>query len=123
MQFVHADHVVIDPSVLAKEGFESIGRSEHCALQGIWKRGRVLTYQGHAEFDRFVNSETIKVFGKPIWTESVLEQALSSVEEDDDALWAAEVMLRFFLEDMVAMEDVRNGEIEAMRRWDVRRLC
>lgn len=75
----------------------SIGRSEHCALQGIWKRGRVLTYQGHAEFDEFVNGETVKVFGK-YWEEEFLQQALRNVENgEDDALWAAGVMLRFFL--------------------------
>lgn len=74
-----------------KEGFESIGRSEHCALQGVWKRGRVLTYQGHAEFDRFVNGETAKVFGKGDWSEE-------SILREDDALWAAGVMLKFFLE-------------------------
>ena len=69
----------------------SIGRSEHCALQGVWKKGRVLTYQGHAEFDRFVNGETAKVFGRGLWS-------LETVERDDDALWAAGVMVRFFLE-------------------------
>ncbi len=97
LQFVHADHVVL-PSM--PEGFESIGRSEHCALQGIWKRGRVLTYQGHAEFDRFVNSETLKVIGKPVWDVGFLERALKAVDRDDDADWAAGVMLKFFLEDV-----------------------
>jgi GMP synthase-like glutamine amidotransferase len=52
LQFVHADHVDL-PEL--PEGFYSIGSSQHCASQGIWKKGRVLTYQGHAEFDRFVN--------------------------------------------------------------------
>jgi hypothetical protein len=80
-------------------------------LQGIWKKGRVLTYQGHAEFDRFINGETLKVFGKPIWDEGYLERALEAVERDDDAVWAAGVMLRFFLED--GAEDVSEIEEEA----------
>jgi hypothetical protein len=96
LQFVHADHVVIP---VLPEGFHSIGRSSNCALQGIWKKGRVLTYQGHAEFDRFVNGETLKVFGKPIWEEDFLAKSLEQVEKDDDAIWAAAVMLKFFLED------------------------
>jgi len=58
----------------------------------------VLTFQGHAEFDRFINSETVKVFGKPIWEESFITNALKLVDKDDDALWAARVMLKFFLE-------------------------
>jgi GMP synthase-like glutamine amidotransferase len=104
LQFVHADHV--DLQVL-HDGFVSVGRSEHCGLQGIWKRGRVLTYQGHAEFDRFINAETLKVFGKPIWEERFLEKALKQVDKDDDAVWAATVMLKFFLE-----EDDEPNEVE-----------
>jgi hypothetical protein len=80
-------------------------------LQGIWKKGKVLTYQGHAEFDRFVNSETLKVFGKPIWQETFLEEALSMVDEDDDSMWAAGVMLRFFSEDI---DEVAKGDVEGV---------
>jgi hypothetical protein len=80
-------------------GFYSIGRSSHCGLQGIWKKGRVLTYQGHAEFDKFINRETLKVFGQLIWEDKFLAQALEQVEKDDDAVWAASAMLKFFLED------------------------
>ncbi len=97
MQFVHADHVVVHS---LPEGFHSLGRSAHCALQGVWQKGRVLTYQGHAEFDRFVNGETIKAFRKPNWSDEYLENALVMVEKEDDAMWAAGVMVRFFLERM-----------------------
>jgi hypothetical protein len=84
--------------MLEREGFMSIGSSEHCALQGVWKRGRVLTFQGHAEFDEFVNGETVKVFGKGVWSEEFIEKVLTFVRRgEDDALWAAGVMLRFFL--------------------------
>ncbi|PVH82737.1 class I glutamine amidotransferase-like protein [Cadophora sp. DSE1049] len=103
LQFVHADHVVVHT---LPEGFHSIGRSKHCALQGIWKKGRVLTYQGHAEFDRFINGETIRAFRKPEWSDQYLAEALKAVDADDDAIWAAGVMLRFFLE---RMESRRTG--------------
>ncbi|KAG9243171.1 class I glutamine amidotransferase-like protein [Calycina marina] len=101
LQFVHADHVVhpITHEMWVKEGWESIGRSAHCGLQGVWKKGRVLTYQGHAEFSRFVNAETLKVFGGRIWTSEFMENALAKVDQDDDAMWAAGVMLKFFLEE------------------------
>jgi hypothetical protein len=81
-------------------------------LQGIWEKRRVLTYQGHAEFDRFINGETLKVFGNPIWDETFLAKALEAVERDDDAVWAAGVMLRFFLEEEI--EDAFETEGEAM---------
>ena len=86
----------------------------------MWKRGRVLTYQGYAEFDRFVNAETVKVFGQPIWSDSVLREALRSVDADDDAVWAAGVMLRFFLEEAVVdNEAVGSGEALLMYEEDV----
>lgn len=79
-------------------------------LQGVWEQGRVLTYQGHAEFDRFVNEETVKVFGGPIWSEDFMVRTLEAVDRDDDAIWAAGVMLRFFLEmERGAKEGVEAG--------------
>jgi len=101
LQFVHADHVTHPTSHEAwvSEGWHSIGASQHCKLQGVWRKGRVLTYQGHAEFDAFVNGETIKVFGAA-WEDEMMQAAMRGVEEngDDDSGWAAGVMLRFFLE-------------------------
>lgn len=66
----------------------------------------MLTYQGHAEFDRFINGETIKAFRRKEWSDAYLEDALKEVDRDDDAMWAAGVMLRFFLE---RMESKRTG--------------
>jgi GMP synthase-like glutamine amidotransferase len=115
LQFVHADHVVF-PTL--PEGFHSIGRSDHCALQGVWKKGRVLTYQGHAEFDRFINSETLKIFGKS-WETSFRESALQCIDRDDDAMWAAEVMLKFFLEETHDGVSVEGKEGLAQYEEDV----
>jgi hypothetical protein len=113
MQFVHADHVDLHE---LPEGFVSVGRSSHCGLQGVWKKGRVLTYQGHAEFDRFVNGETLRIFGKVIWKEEFLEGALEQVDRDDDAIWAASAMLRFFLEDV---EGVKGTKEIVLKRTEI----
>lgn len=104
MQFVHADHVL--PGSLPAR-FMCVGSSAHCALQGFWEPGRVLTYQGHAEFDEFVNRETIKTFGKLAgW--GVDRQALAeeACRAADDSLWAAGMMIRFFAEDVGMVEGV-----------------
>ena len=61
LKFGHVYHVVLNSN---PEGFYVLGSSEHRALQGIWKRGRVLAYQGHVEFDKFVNREKLKFFSK-----------------------------------------------------------
>ena len=96
-QLVHADHVVLHDGM--PEGFVSVGRSAHCALQGVYQQGRVLTSQGHVEFDEFVNAETVLVFGKTVWSKEFMEVALKGTKGVDDAVWAAQVVVRFFLEE------------------------
>ncbi|KAH8597262.1 class I glutamine amidotransferase-like protein [Bisporella sp. PMI_857] len=112
LQFVHADHVLhpVAHEMWVREGWESIGKSENCGLQGVWRKGRVLTYQGHAEFDRFINTETIKVFGGKVWEDEFMSKALNQVDRDDDAIWAAAAMLEFFMESPVKDVDGVVGE-------------
>jgi GMP synthase-like glutamine amidotransferase len=109
---VHRDQVYIP---VLPEGFHNIGSSVHCPLQGVWKEGRVLTLQGHAEFDRFINTETVKVFGNIVWSEEVMRLALKAVDQDDDAIWAAGVLLRFFLEstEEASLDETVEDEIMA----------
>jgi GMP synthase-like glutamine amidotransferase len=98
LQFVHADHVNITSPELLPESFIVIGRTEHCAVQGIYEPARVLTYQGHFEFDKFVNSETAKVFGAS-WASQKLDEALASMDNEDDSYAAADMVIRFLLEE------------------------
>ena len=50
----------------------------------------------------------------------MLREALRSVDADDDAVWAAGVMLRFFLEEAVVdNEAVGSGEALLMYEEDV----
>lgn len=95
LQFVHHDHVII-PSPLPPSWITA-GSTEHCAVQGVYEPGRVLTLQGHFEFDKFVNSETVKFFF-PTWDAQLLETILEAVDADDDAIAAAEMVLKFFME-------------------------
>lgn len=63
----------------------------------MYESGRVLTFQGHFEFDRFINSETIKTFftkQTPEW----LGNSLRAVDADDDAEEAAEIVLQFIMQ-------------------------
>ena len=98
-QFVHADHVVLptsDASTLPlPPDWINLGSSKHCAVQGILNTGRVLTLQGHFEFDRFVNAETIRVFGRS-WDEEFRNAALKVVDQDDDSRLLAEIVACFF---------------------------
>ena len=96
LQFIHADHVRLPASGLPPSWIP-LGSSRHCPVQGVYQTGRVLTYQGHFEFDRFVNAETLKVFGAK-WAPAVLQAGLDQIEGEDDADVAADIVLRFFLE-------------------------
>lgn len=94
LQFVHGDCVVVPGESVLPEGWVVLGSTEWCANQGMMEVGRVLTYQGHFEFDRFVNGETIKTFfarEAPEW----LEESLRAVDADDDAGLAAELVVHF----------------------------
>ncbi|KAH7146355.1 class I glutamine amidotransferase-like protein [Dactylonectria macrodidyma] len=94
LQFVHADHVAIFEEL--PKSWKMVGETKRCGVQGVFEPGRVLTFQGHFEFDRFVNSETIKVFGA-LWDPVVFQKAMNAIDADDDALAAAEIVLRFML--------------------------
>ncbi|KAH7057219.1 class I glutamine amidotransferase-like protein [Macrophomina phaseolina] len=110
LQFVHADHVAIVPDARPRDGerWHLLGSTPRCAVQGVYATtttttghgttaGRVLTLQGHFEFDAFVNGETIKVFGAG-WGAEALARALAEVDAgEDDARWAAEVVAAFLV--------------------------
>ncbi|KAH6625236.1 class I glutamine amidotransferase-like protein [Boeremia exigua] len=94
LQYVHGDFVVVPDLNALPDDWSIMGSTEWCANQGMMEIGRVLTFQGHFEFDRFVNSETIKTFfanKQPEW----LQDSLKAVDADDDSELAAEMVLQF----------------------------
>jgi GMP synthase-like glutamine amidotransferase len=114
IQLIHGDAVVPTPEAQAAAGqagvslpapWSSIGSSAQCAIQGLYNPGRVLTYQGHFEFDTFVNGELAQEFGRRAgWSAAVVAEYLELIyrsrvpglEDDDDAKAAAEAVLLFF---------------------------
>ncbi|KAJ5205676.1 hypothetical protein N7491_003695 [Penicillium cf. griseofulvum] len=114
IQLIHGDAVVPTPEAQATAGqagvslpapWSSIGSSAQCAIQGLYNPGRVLTYQGHFEFDTFVNGELAQEFGRRAgWSASVVAEYLELIyrsrvpglDDDDDAKAAAEAVLLFF---------------------------
>jgi GMP synthase-like glutamine amidotransferase len=99
LQFVHHDHVVLPSPETLPSSWMMVGSTQHCAIQGVYERGRVFTLQGHFEFDRFINSETIKTFFAS-WEPELLEDALKAIDADDDSESAIEMLLQFMQEDV-----------------------
>lgn len=106
LQFVHQDQVVVSADALLN-GWMVVGSSDLCAVQGTFQPGRVLTFQGHFEFDRFVNSETVKVFGA-LWDRPTMEAALMSINVNDDSEFVAELAAEFLIG--------RNGQYVDLRQ-------
>ncbi|KAF7554924.1 hypothetical protein G7Z17_g2537 [Cylindrodendrum hubeiense] len=98
LQFLHGDHVVL-PNGSLPEGIHMIGSTSHCQVQGIYQPGRILTYQGHPEFDQFINTECLKLVGERVgWGPEFLASAIAAAAECDDAIIAADIIVVFFFE-------------------------
>lgn len=97
LQFVHHDHVVLPTPDSLPPTWMTVGSTEHCAVQGLYEPGRILTLQGHFEFDKFINKETVNFFF-PNWEPAVLHPHLDAIDADDDAVAAARMVLAFLLE-------------------------
>jgi GMP synthase-like glutamine amidotransferase len=99
LQFIHHDHVVLPSPETLPSSWMTVGSTQHCAIQGVYERGRVFTLQGHFEFDRFINSEIIKTFFAS-WEPERLEDALKAIDADDDSESAIEMLLQFTQEEV-----------------------
>lgn len=116
IQLIHGDQVVPTPEAAAAAAatgttvalpapWINMGSSAVCPIQGLYNPGRILTYQGHFEFDTWHNSELNAEFGRrknwPAETvKSYLEQInrsfVAGQDDDDDSKAAAEAVLLFF---------------------------
>lgn len=85
----------------------NIGSTPLSPIQGLYRPNRVLTYQGHFEFDRFVTRETTVEFARRGgWDGGFVGEALRCIGEvgrdegegegEDDSGLAAEVVVAFF---------------------------
>ncbi|KAE8153447.1 class I glutamine amidotransferase-like protein [Aspergillus avenaceus] len=105
LQMIHGDWVIpanepATPHAQLPPGWVNVGWTEMCPFQGFYQPSRVLTYQGHFEFDRFVNHELCLAFSKRLgFPKDLLDQYLVAIErgvEGDDSKVAAEAVVMFF---------------------------
>lgn len=113
IQLVHGDRVVpvstnnTNNNVLLPPPWINLGSTPLCPIQGLYRPHRILTYQGHFEFDTFVNRETCLEFARRgNWEGSFVEDCLVRIEsaatvheedDDDDSKLAAEMVVMFFV--------------------------
>ncbi|OBT89624.1 hypothetical protein VE02_01727 [Pseudogymnoascus sp. 03VT05] len=94
LRLIHQDEV--NPLSLPAD-FINVGSSDLCGTQGVYKRGRVFTLQGHPEFDTNIMVE----FGKPILGKKTMDEVKGG---PDDYLYAAQAILEFLQEEALKQE-------------------
>ena len=99
LQCLHGDHVLLPEDVSRlPQGVSVVGTTPHCNVQGVYEAGRILTFQGHPEFDAFINTECLRLVGERAgWEESYTEAGVVSAQADDDAETASDIIVAFFL--------------------------
>lgn len=119
IQLIHGDRVTplkppaSEPDTVSESVLPSpwlnIGSTTKSPIQGLYHPSRVLTYQGHFEFDAWVNRETCIEFARRQgWSDADRESYLAQIGrapaaapevpgdgDDDDAKIAAEVVVMF----------------------------
>jgi GMP synthase-like glutamine amidotransferase len=100
IQLVHEDHVVAPVGGRLPLGCIVVGASTDCCIQGVYLTQRLLTFQGHAEFDRHICKYTSEVFfaaelkSDPLFTVECMER----IDQDDDGSWAREAIWNFLMQ-------------------------
>lgn len=113
LQFVHADQVSCH-SPLPKP-WKLVGSTEHCAIQGVYLPGRVLTLQGHFEFDKFDNRDTMKIFGASSGAEPGSSAKKEAADGEDDGEVVAEMVVRF-----LSQGHTRHDDEHEAGKWPTR---
>lgn len=106
LQLIHGDRVIPTSTSTSPNSsgrlpspWINIGSTPLSPIQGLFNPNRVLTYQGHFEFDSFVNRELCREFGRRGgWTQEVIDGFVRQIEssDEDDSKLAAEVVVLFF---------------------------
>lgn len=96
-QFLHADHAVLRDARLT-DGWVCVGASRLCDVQGVYKPGKVLTFQGHPEFDAFLNEQGIRNLERnAVLSRAQVDDNLKQIHQEDDAILYGEVLIDFIV--------------------------
>lgn len=99
-QFLHSDEVTLVDDPLLPAGWTIIGSSKLCPVQGLFEPGRVLTYQGHPEFDRDILRDFVtRLLRRGTLDLVSYELSLKLLDKEDNGsrALAAEVVVDFLV--------------------------
>ncbi|KAK6811246.1 hypothetical protein RU639_013012 [Aspergillus parasiticus] len=92
VQFIHQDQVTVPDGYLPQDWI-IMGKNDLCHVQGLFQPYRVLTYQGHAEFDRDTTMAALDMVNNPAWSKEDREAA----DQLDDSDYYAGILVDFLL--------------------------
>jgi GMP synthase-like glutamine amidotransferase len=82
------------------EGVTPMGSSTACENQGMYRKGRLITVQGHPEFTSDIVQEILESREKAgIFPPGVYDDGIRRLQDHDDGVAVAQAFLRFLLED------------------------
>lgn len=91
---MHRDIVYTLPA-----GVEALGRTPRCEVQGMYVQGRLLTVQGHPEFDGEIEEELIqRRYEQGVFDMGMYKDAMGRVRREHDGVVVGAAFLRFLLE-------------------------
>ena len=81
------------------EGTEPLAYTEKCAVQGMYISKRLITIQGHPEFNEGIMRELLRVrHDSGIFDDEHFKDAMERVDKPQDGVAVAQAFLRFLLE-------------------------
>jgi len=94
LQQMHRDIVTVAPP-----GARVFGSNDNCACQAMLIPGRVLSVQGHPEFNQPIVEFLLKNrFGKGLFSKVVYEEAFPHAADQHDGIQVAEGIMNFVLD-------------------------
>lgn len=95
---MHRDIVRVDGSELP-EGIENLGSTDACQLQGMYKRGKFISVQGHPEFTPDIVKELVHARTEMgIFTKEMHDDAMNRLWDRHDGITVGCAFLRFMME-------------------------
>ncbi|CAI6098761.1 unnamed protein product [Clonostachys chloroleuca] len=90
---MHRDAILEVP-----QGALNLGSSPRCEIQGLYKPGRVLSFQAHPEFDSEIMSEILKMrHSQNIFNDSMYEDGSSRANKKHDGVVVSALIWKFVL--------------------------
>jgi len=82
------------------DDIELLGSTERCTNQGMYKKGKYITVQGHPEFTHDIVEEILETRQKQgIFPDGVFEEGMRRLRDHDDGVQVAAAFLQFLLDD------------------------